>query len=36
MTTLKYPNGHPQVASVAIEQAKILAKTSNCILKKRN
>jgi NADH dehydrogenase len=29
MTTQKYPNGHPQVASVAIEQAKILAKTSN-------
>ncbi|WP_144891639.1 NAD(P)/FAD-dependent oxidoreductase [Flavobacterium tiangeerense] len=26
MTTPKYPNGHPQVASVAIEQAKILAK----------
>ncbi|HEX8563541.1 MAG TPA: NAD(P)/FAD-dependent oxidoreductase [Flavobacterium sp.] len=26
MTTPKYPNGHPQVASVAIEQAKVLAK----------
>jgi NADH dehydrogenase len=26
MTTPKYPNGHPQVASVAIEQAQILAK----------
>ena len=26
METPKYPNGHPQVASVAIEQAKILAK----------
>jgi NADH dehydrogenase len=26
MATPKYPNGHPQVASVAIEQAKILAK----------
>ncbi len=25
MTTPKYPNGHPQVASVAIEQAKVLA-----------
>lgn len=26
MTTPKYPNGHPQVASVAIEQAKVLSK----------
>jgi NADH dehydrogenase len=26
MTTPKYPNGHPQVASVAIEQASVLAK----------
>ncbi|MBF0693937.1 MAG: NAD(P)/FAD-dependent oxidoreductase [Flavobacterium sp.] len=26
MTTPKYPNSHPQVASVAIEQAKVLAK----------
>ena len=26
MTTPKYPNAHPQVASVAIEQAKVLAK----------
>jgi NADH dehydrogenase len=26
MTTPKYPNGHPQVASVAIDQAKYLAK----------
>ncbi len=26
MTTPKYPNGHPQVASVAIEQAQVLAK----------
>ncbi|HEX8268354.1 MAG TPA: NAD(P)/FAD-dependent oxidoreductase [Flavobacterium sp.] len=26
MTTPKYPNGHPQVASVAIEQAKVLAR----------
>ncbi|MBP4142803.1 NAD(P)/FAD-dependent oxidoreductase [Flavobacterium sp. P4023] len=25
MSTPKYPNGHPQVASVAIEQAKVLA-----------
>jgi NADH dehydrogenase len=34
MTTPKYPNGHPQVASVAIEQAKILAK--NFKLNKKN
>lgn len=26
MTTPKYPNGHPQVANVAINQAKLLAK----------
>ncbi len=26
MTTPKYPNGHPQVAPVAIQQAKLLAK----------
>lgn len=26
MTTPKYPTGHPQVASVAIEQARVLAK----------
>lgn len=26
MTTPKYPNGHPQLAAVAIEQAKVLAK----------
>ncbi|OUD37353.1 NAD(P)/FAD-dependent oxidoreductase [Flavobacterium sp. FPG59] len=33
MTTPKYPNGHPQVASVAIEQAKILAKNFKLDLK---
>lgn len=33
MTTPKYPNGHPQVASVAIEQAKILAKNFKLALK---
>jgi NADH dehydrogenase len=26
MTTEKYPNGHPQLAAVAIEQAKVLAR----------
>jgi NADH dehydrogenase len=26
MTTPKYPNGHPQLAAVAIEQARVLAK----------
>jgi len=35
MTTPKYPNGHPQVASVAIEQAKILAKNFKLSAKKR-
>jgi NADH dehydrogenase len=34
MTTPKYPNSHPQVASVAIEQAKVLAK--NFINLKKN
>jgi NADH dehydrogenase len=34
METEKYPNGHPQVASVAIQQAKQLGK--NLIQKSRN
>ena len=33
MTTPKYPNGHPQVASVAIAQAKVLAKNFKLDLK---
>lgn len=35
MTTPKYPNGHPQVASVAIEQAHVLAKNFKLELKKK-
>ncbi|HEY0091079.1 MAG TPA: NAD(P)/FAD-dependent oxidoreductase [Flavobacterium sp.] len=35
MTTPKYPNGHPQVASVAIEQAKVLAKNFTNLSKNR-
>lgn len=33
METPKYPKGHPQVASVAIEQAKTLAKNFKLLLK---
>jgi NADH dehydrogenase len=36
MTTPKYPNGHPQVASVAIEQAKIMAKNFKLSLKNKS
>ena len=32
MTTPKYPTGHPQVASVAIEQGKVLAKNFKKLL----
>lgn len=35
METPKYPKGHPQVASVAIEQAKILANNFKNLLKGR-
>jgi len=35
MTTPKYPNSHPQVASVAIEQAKVLAKNFKLRLKQK-
>lgn len=35
METPKYPKGHPQVASVAIEQAKILANNFKSLLKGR-
>jgi len=35
MTTPKYPFGHPQVASVAIEQAKVLAKNFKLSIKNR-
>jgi len=35
MSTPKYPNGHPQVASVAIEQARILAKNFKLRLKNK-
>lgn len=36
MTTPKYPNGHPQVASVAIEQAQVLAKNFKSQLKNKS
>ncbi|MFT7351274.1 MAG: NADH dehydrogenase [Flavobacterium sp.] len=36
METPKYQNGHPQVASVAIEQAQILAKNFKNILKQKS
>ena len=36
MTTPKYPNGHPQVASVAIEQAKVLADNFKLSLKNKS
>ena len=36
MTTPKYPNGHAQVASVAIEQAKVLATNFKLILKNKS
>src|SRR5690606_3319793 len=32
METQKYPTGHPQVASVAIQQAKVLAKNFKLLL----
>jgi NADH dehydrogenase len=35
MTTPKYPNSHPQVASVAIEQAKVLAQNFKRLTKKQ-
>jgi NADH dehydrogenase len=35
MTTPKYPNGHPQVASVAIEQARVLAENFKLRLKNK-
>lgn len=35
MTTPKYPNGHPQVASVAIEQGKVLATNFKLSLKNK-
>jgi NADH dehydrogenase len=35
METEKYPNGHPQLAAVAIEQAKVLAKNFKLLAKDR-
>ncbi|MBC7750091.1 MAG: NAD(P)/FAD-dependent oxidoreductase, partial [Methylotenera sp.] len=35
MATPKYPNAHPQVASVAIEQAKVLANNFKLSLKNK-
>jgi NADH:ubiquinone reductase (H+-translocating) len=35
MTEEKYPNGHPQVAQVAIQQAKTFVKNFKCILKNK-
>jgi len=32
MSTPKYPNGHPQVANVAINQAKLLAKNLKLLI----
>ena len=36
METLNYPHGHPQLATVAIEQAKLLAKNLMTILNRKN
>ena len=36
METEKYPNGHPQVANVAINQALLLAKNLRCIVNGKN
>ena len=35
MTTPKYPNGHPQVASVAIEQGRVLSENFKALLQNK-
>ena len=35
MTTPKYPNGHPQLANVALSQAKVLSRNFKSLIKKK-